>query len=142
MNTENVLEANDESAILIWAKSVRASIEILDNPENVDKHLKYYQSIKTRPHFPGTLFANHNNFITVTNWSSFHIVDPKFVDHGNHRIRYSGPMPHDIRGQGAEGFFVILNGVNGGFNIHTCVLNSRVEQYISAMSHFGELIYE
>ena len=141
MATEDILNKDPELAILMCAKAIRASLKELEKPENVDKHLKYFQSSNTRKFYPSFMFMNNYNLITVTNWSSFHTVDPKFITRGNNRVVYSGPMPHDIRSHGAEGFFRILNGLDGHFHIHTCILDTRVQSYVNYMSQFGRRIF-
>ena len=140
ISTKDILNEDEDEAILSIAKAQRKATNALNEPETIEKYLKFIQSQK-RPDKLIPYWENSTapNMMNITNWTQYLRADQSFKDED--RVVYYGTLPGDIRGMIVDGFAILLNGVRGGVDGFTKVKSSYAERFKSDIGKYADFIY-
>ncbi len=140
VDTEAILGADEVKAIMEVASINRKAVNAMENNlEATEKQIKYFQSAeKQNAIVPVIENMFSPNVITVSNWSLYHVADPKFNAEG--KIVFNGLVPHDFRGF-MDGIACIINGPDGGFDVVTASKHAYADKFVEDMSKYAHLAY-
>ena len=135
--TETIVNEDDENVIIELAKLNRQHLKAMDNLEAIEKHLKYLQSVENQfgvgPDIDGMI---HPSNVTITNWTPYHMIDPKFNASG--KVLHNGFIAQDFRSV-FDGMIYIVNGPEKGFVVTTAAKFSYAEEFIKHMTKYSEI---